>query len=370
MVAGYFSRPEDKFDNSYTPLWYKLCCIFFAGALCFLVMFLSTSFAEYTGWDGYDAAKNEGTLPYNVSSLFCFLLGFMADSLAKIGITIGQMVQLDFSGVGLTGLTEAIKGFDNVFDNTLDVMKTIGFALCLFFFIMTLVDLFTSERLSFEIFWKHFLKLILGVFMVGNAEKVKEFVIKFGNAFMSDVNTGLIGLSNFKPDDFKNPFTHSENDIFLQAITEFAATKPLGWMMLLGIAFLVGIFCLIIGLIINGSAILIAFSRFLELYLRCTFLPVALALMTDDGWRGAGGRYIKKIIAVSVQGVALIIIGSLIGSAVGSIFTSLTTIEASLEIGDMLDMCLSTIVVTLGFGLAGLSLMFKSMGIVNDIFGV
>lgn len=364
MAAGYFSRPEDKFDNSYTPLRYKLCCVFFTGMLCFLVILLSTSLAAYTGWDGYEAAKDEGTIGYNVASLFCFLFGFMADSLLEIGISIGNMVQLDFSGVGLTGLTSAIKGFDNVFNNTLNVMKTIGFALCLFFFIMTLIDLLTSERLSFEIFWKHFLKLILGAFMVDNAEKVKEFVIEFGNAFMTDVNTGLSSNNNIV-----NPFTETDGT-FLQALVEFAETMPLGWMMLLGIAFLVGIFCLLIGLIINGAAILIAFSRFLELYLRCTFLPVALALMTDDGWRGAGGRYIKKIIAVSVQGVALIIIGSLVGSAVGSIFSSLATVEAKLTIGSLLNMCLSTIVVSLGFGLAGLSLMFKSIGIVNDVFGV
>lgn len=55
-------------------------------------------------------------------------------------------------------------------------MKAVGFALCLFFLIITLTDLITSERLSFEIFLKHFFKLILGVFMIDNTEKVKDFV--------------------------------------------------------------------------------------------------------------------------------------------------------------------------------------------------
>lgn len=363
MAAGYFSRPEDKFDNSYTPLRYKLYCTLFAGMLCFLVILLSTSLADYE-YEPFAKARSEQTTEYNAASLFCFTFQYMSEALLTIGESIGKMVQGDF---GVTGIST--DGFDKVFNSAVGAMKTIGFALCLFFFIMTLVDLLTSERLSFEIFWKHFLKLILGVFMVDNADKVKDFVIDFGNAFITDINTGLLSLTNGVSNGTDHPFNVHNGD-FIKALVEFAETKPLGWLILLGLAFLVGIFPMLIGIVFKGATILIAFSRFLELYLRCTFLPVALALMTDDGWRGAGGRYIKKIIAVSVQGVALIVIGSLIGAAVANIFTDLATVKEAFTIETMLELCFKVIITSLGFGLAGLSLMFKSMGIVNDVFGV
>lgn len=359
MAAGYFSRPEDKFDNSYTPLWYKLCCILFAGMLCFLVMFLSTSFA-FTESDFIEERSSNSTA-YSIAALFCYLFEYLFSSLTGIGTSIESAMKGEFGAV-----TISTDSFDTVFTTAVSIMKTIGFSLCLFFFIMTLVDLLTSERLSFEIFWKHFLKLILGVFMVDNAEKVKDFVIDFGNAFMTDLNFTM-------KDAVNNPF--GQESEFMMALTGFGVEVPLGWLILFGLGFLVGLFPLLLGLIFKGATILIAFSRFLELYLRCTFLPVALALMTDDGWRGAGGRYIKKIIAVSVQGVALIVIGSLVSFACAN---GLDNMASSYSIGagtylsitSLLEACFSTIIISLGIGLAGLSLMFKSMGIVNDVFGV
>lgn len=359
MVAGYFTRPEDKFDNSYTPPWYKLCCILFTGMLCFLLIFISMAAAADTEPEWYASA--EGSMEYNVASLFCYLFDFLCGSLTGIGKSMASIL-------GDNKITENISipidDFDKVFNAVVSPMKTIGFALCLFFFIMTLVDLLTSERLSFEIFWKHFLKLILGAFMVDNAEKVKTFVIDFGNAFMKDINTGLGSIKG------TNPF--AQNEAFMQAVYEFAKDISLGWLIVLGLGFLVGLFPLLLGIIFKGATLLIALSRLLELYLRCAFLPVALALMTDDGWRGAGGRYIKKIIAVAVQGAGLIVIGSLISFACAGALEGIGESVAGqyLLISDLLNNCFTVIFVVAGMGLAGLSLMFKSMGIVNDVFGV
>lgn len=362
MVAGYFTRPEDKFDNSYTPLRYKLCCIFFAGMLCFFIACISTSFAF-----DYDTEKSNTTVAYSVAGLFCYLFEFLYDSLSGIGEAIAVIMDGKLFSMGSQTVQIPMTAFNDVFNSVVSAMKTIGFAVCLFFFIMTLIDLLTSERLSFEIFWKHFLKLILGVFMVDNAEKVKDFAIDFGNAFMKEVT-----LTNQTLDT--NPFAQDSG--FMKAITQFGAELPLGWLILFGLAFLLGLFPVLLGLVFKGAAILIGFSRLLELYLRCAFLPVALALMTDDGWRGAGGRYIKKIIAVSVQGVALIIIGHLVSSVCAGTLTNLTSNiyqygdNAMISISQLLSSCFTIIIVSAGIGLAGLSLMFKSMGIINDVFGV
>ena len=41
------------------------------------------------------------------------------------------------------------------------------------------------------------------------------------------------------------------------------------------------------------------------------FFPIAMGLMSDDGWRGAGGRYLKKFLAVCCQSAVLVVIGGL-----------------------------------------------------------
>lgn len=49
------------------------------------------------------------------------------------------------------------------------------------------------------------------------------------------------------------------------------------------------------GLIMKISMYFILFSRLIEMAVRAAFMPIAVGLVTDGGWSGSAGRYIKNI---------------------------------------------------------------------------
>ena len=109
-------------------------------------------------------------------------------------------------------------------------------------------------------------------------------------------------------------------------------------------------------------------------------MPIACALLSDDGWRGAGGRYIRKFIGICAQGAVMVVIGQLTGGIMGAICSSMkSSMRAKVDtaianagtkpgFGLVIDIVESTVAIV-GIGVACVSLMFKSIGIVNDVFG-
>jgi hypothetical protein len=106
----------------------------------------------------------------------------------------------------------------------------------------------------------------------------------------------------------------------------------------------------------------IAFSRIIELCVRGAFLPIGLSLMSDDGWHGAGGRYLKKFIAIVCQGAVLVAIAQITGKIMEAFMTNIMT---NFTLGN----ATSSILMMVCIGIACVSVMFKSIGITNDIFG-
>ena len=122
---------------------------------------------------------------------------------------------------------------------------------------------------------------------------------------------------------------------------------------------------------------LIQCSRLIELEIRAMFLPISFALLADDGWRGAGGRYIKKFVAICCQGVILIGLG---GMAQTLMMTVIKNECSELFCGSMVQLLDNLanldpggifigICMMWGVGIAIISLMFKSINLVNEVFG-
>jgi hypothetical protein len=107
---------------------------------------------------------------------------------------------------------------------------------------------------------------------------------------------------------------------------------------------------------------MLAFTRLLEICVRGMFLPIGLSLMSDDGWHGAGGRYLKKFIAVVCQSAVLIAIAKITTLILTSAATGMVT---NLNMSTIIQSLLVMVMVAI----ACVSVMFKSVGICNDIFG-
>jgi hypothetical protein len=122
----------------------------------------------------------------------------------------------------------------------------------------------------------------------------------------------------------------------------------------------------LVALVINAITYIVCISRLLEMSARGCFLPIAIAMMSDDGWRGAGGRYIRKYIAVCAQGAVLVVAGTMISYGMSVAGSSMI---GQLSSCGSISSFLGYLVLFIAIAIAGVSMLFKSIGIVNDAFG-
>lgn len=311
----------------------------------------------------------------------------MGDFAAKI---IASLLDFVVNNTALNSAINAITTNDyglfdegNIVNQVTNAISVVGFSICALFFLMSLVDLSMSDRFSIETFMKHFINLAIGCFGVINA----DYFITFGWGLSKWVSDLLVKVSGDTPVQWGEIRNCSicaanvpgwQNGVSVCTSPLHAAIESLDFS---GVKWLfLGLVCIIIGLIgvlasaIATVAIYIAgFSRLLEIGIRGCFMPIGLAFMTDDGWKGAGGRYLKKFIALCCQGPAYLLVGKLHSSLISNSLKSVLSSAAGNPIaGDLAAIggLVSTIGILLAGTFAAVALIFKVGSIVNDVFGV
>lgn len=257
-----------------------------------------------------------------------FLLNAMGGEPDSIGATVKSAVMSEI-------------GSYNTF------FQGIGMAIALLFFLMAMIDLSTSERLTLEFFIKFFSKLVIALFLIDMAPELVNKIVEFGDAVMTQMSNS-------------NGF--EETDELIKQYRNYLETSDprTHWILLIvQSACTVGLIY-IISFVVIVVAYIVGFTRLLELGVRGAFMPIALGLIADDGWRGPGGRYIRKFIAVCVQGAALIVISTVSSKAMG--MTGVDVVSGN-------DGGFIGLLSIAGLAFATISMMFKSIGIINDVFG-
>ena len=254
-----------------------------------------------------------------------------------------------FSSTGEGSVSSAMDAIINLMTGTLmDLFQSLGFAIAMLFFIIALVDLSSSDRLTMEFFIKFFSKFVLAIFMISEAPQIVIGCINLGNGIcnlLSDVEE----VGEFLTwETVYNSVRETLNDRgtgIIAGIKNVVAGLPV-------------LIISLVGLALKAIVYVIAFSRIFELGVRGSFLPVAMGLMSDDGWKGSAGRYIKKFMAVCSQGAVIVMIGYLFKAIAGYFIKDFV---ATLAVGDLVMM--------IGVSVACISVMFKSLGFINDVFG-
>ena len=230
-------------------------------------------------------------------------------------------------------------------------VESFALALALLFFIISLVEISTQDRLTIEFFIKFFSKFIVAVFFILNAGKIFTGICSLGDG-IANIFSGVT-LSGGAIDEL-------DKDAMIEAFKE----TDVHWLEALCSSVLTAGPIYLVSLVLIAICYIISFSRILELSARGSFLPIAFAMMSDDGWRGAGGRYVRKLLAVASQSAVLVLIAKFTTYAVGTLGQTLVS-GVEMTVGGVCD-CL---IVLVGICIACVSLMFKSIGIVNDAFG-
>lgn len=286
---------------------------------------------------------------------------------------LGDKISETINGGGIIG--NAIGGnefFSDKIEAGINAIQPVGYAICALFFFIALLELAMSERMTMEYLAKFFSKLVIGVAAVFYANDFVTYAWDFGDALSSAMAN--IGLGQGGGDTVEIAFPA----LFNQYLDNVGGSS---WLALLAMTLGLGIPITLASYVVTVVVYIICLTRLLEMMIRGVFMPIACALLSDDGWRGAGGRYIRKFIGICAQGAVLVVLGNVTSSIMAAIVSNLTgTIKASIQtaidgsssgepdfefFGDIVT---STLAI-LGVAVACVSMMFKSIGIVNDAFG-
>lgn len=244
----------------------------------------------------------------------------------------------------------------------LPAFETLGYAIAVLFFIIALVQLVNQDRLTIEFFVKFFAKLAIAIFCVSITPQIYEGCLSFGDALSS----------MFASFNIDGTFSASSQADLIELLDNKLGRGLASYIGALATSFICIVPSYILAYGIKVLTYVIAFTRLIELNVRACLLPIATALMSDDGWRGTGGRYIKKFIAICAQSGVLVCIAK-IGTLAFSIISrnmldNLTGVVEGATSNPILALG-GQLIVMCGLGVAMVSVMFKSIGIVNDAFG-
>ena len=302
-------------------------------------------------WDDNDAAE-----PYK--SIIMTEAGIVNDANAALfkAVKAAPDIMSGSDPNGKVQISTTTNYIKKVAINICTALKSLGFALALLFFLTSIIEFAKEERLNLETFIKHFSKFFIAVGFVAFSDRILNAVWGLGKE-IGDFLSGVVPSVSTGNVDMVRAFA--------MALTESDVTagKKLDIWTALGNLVSVGGMALIfniIGLAMMGIMYFIAFSRLIEMGTRGAFLPVAFGLLADDGWRGAGGRYLKKFLAVCAQVGILIVISDLGSNIVGSVGNNIAT-GGMHPFQSMAMLC--------GTTFALVSAMFKSIGWMNDVFG-
>ncbi len=285
------------------------------------------------------------------------------EQLQGIGYNVLSIVQGED---GMTQVSAVAAQLHSIVSGTaIPALQGIGYSIALLFFLIALIDLLRNDRLTTEMYIKFFINLVLAVFFIYQAPNIYTTIVRFGDG-LGQICAGIFGESSM----WDIPTKEQIAEIFIHN-AELPDTDPnhAGWFQTLILSLVVAGPCYLICFILTAVTYLIAFSRLIELAVRGAFLPIGFALLTDEGFKGAGGRYFRKFIAICAQVAALVMIAGITTTIFGIVGSNITNALLAGADVSFLDM-MGRIVVLLGAGIACVSVMFKSIGLINDVFGV
>lgn len=280
--------------------------------------------------------------------MFNWIAELYAD--AYTNMKIGETVKEAMGGGESSASVACQSVIDMCINQICPAISGIGLAIAIVFFLIALLELSTSERLTLEFFIKFFSKLVISVVLISSCSQLVNACVDFGNALTISLTGPATGGPGYTWEEIKNNYYDSFKEADLAWI--FMVIDSLSGILIINI----------VSKVLTVVIYIVSFTRMLEMGVRGALMPIALGMMSDDGWRGAGGRYIRKFLAVCSQGAVLVLIGELSNTVM------LTCSNAMMDFSDGVP-ATGSFLVLLGVAFASVSLMFKSMGIINDVFG-
>lgn len=265
-------------------------------------------------------------------------------------------------------LADQAAGSINVAGNTIDLAKAsvetvvvsninsvlipVALMIAAVFFLLGLLELGMSERMTPDLFVKTWAKLGVSIFLIYGSSQIVIFGSAASDWVLSLINRSMGGnMAGFR-DTVKAAIEKTVEHLGLWK-------RIMLWMNLNLFQGLAHIACIAIATIL--------ISRRIELIIRGSFMPIAMAFVTTEGWQAGSIRYIKKYIALWLQGPAIGLIMKLSSLIYFSVLTS------GLTTGDQSGGGLSTPILPFFIGIATLLGLIGAIRgtqqVMNDVMG-
>lgn len=171
----------------------------------------------------------------------------------------------------------------------------LGMTMVLIYFLMEVVDHLQFNPTTFEFLLKSFIKLFVGLYVVGNCIQIFIDLNTAGITLTNNVITKIIGNDGGGVSSGK-----VNTKAMISLIDKSNTATRIGYLAWLMIAMII---MLGIKLLIN----FIMYSRLLKQYLMATFAPIALSDTISGGFNSRGFKYIKQYLALCLQGLIILI---------------------------------------------------------------
>ena len=170
-----------------------------------------------------------------------------------------------------------IEGIKTLIETIGQVVLPIAAVLLCMHLLIELMDKMTSDSFNAEQFVKLLMKFVFGQIIISNATEWSMTFMTVGTKLMADIQAGLTITS-----------------IGLADITETVEAMNF-WTQ-------IGVFAQLI------AVYFMAYSRLVEMVLRAMMSPMGCADVVTGGAHSSGIRYLKRMLAISVQGAMMLAI--------------------------------------------------------------
>lgn len=270
--------------------------------------------------------------------------------------TIESMVDVIFGNDLISNATELVSPdmgdiwskISGIYDA---VIFPVAIVLLVLFFLIEMTDLVSRDNFTIDHMIKLAIKFVLGLFLMENGLELLQGMFDFGSAITGGITEYLSNNSEgFTADIDGIKASINQGTKMTDGIKRFGQALPL----------LVPYFgSFIVTILIKVTC----WSRVVEIVVRSMMAPIAMADIYSGGTNSNGFRYLRKYLAVCLQGA--FIVATLIGSA----FVKGTILGGG-SVSSLTEFTTTYALSLLVFSFSIAALLTKSQGWANDLCGV
>lgn len=226
-------------------------------------------------------------------------------------------------------ITSVLKEYENTFGSVMTLLQSISAALVVAFGASSLLKMSSDRMVSYDAILREFLKLIFGVWFIFNYRYFTILLLRFGTYFTEMFLDGIGTISsesqvasimryglwssleqlmqNGKCETYFSGLADAATGVYqITTSTQDSGSAQFGTLICSlfgGIGGTIGG-----GTLLNIAINWVVFAILIELGIRYTFTPIAIADLYSEGFHSNGMRWLKKMLACALTGALIYLV--------------------------------------------------------------